>query len=500
MLAAGEMLGDWVVVEPLGEGGMGTVFLCHSQLSEDVQAAVKVVKSHGLGDFERRFVDEMRTVAALNHPSIVSVRSGGVDRDRGLLYMGMELIDGGDLEQHMKKGPMPMEEVRRIFAPIADALAFAHGRGVHHRDLKPANIMLRESGPPVLVDFGIAVAKDRTRLTTDGMVPGTAAYMAPEVFRGQNPELALGDIYALGVVLWEALTGRHAFWIDGDMSDGQRLFQVVGLKVQSEPLDPGVLVPDEIRQLVRGMTHPDPEQRLRDLGEVTRALAATQPGPRSDAEVVLFKETTWVNTSPASAMREEAAEEAAAEASVEQPVVVSAPPPADHAGPFRRRRGWTYAAGLAAAGVAVVCTGLGAVALGLAAFAMPAMDQDAVYEYGERDVVVVLDADADDITIEEVAEPIDEDPGVFAQRTERKIERRPVRRPVRRVVKASDQVQREAPAVVEVEPEIEPVVVIEPEVVPEPEVEFTIEPEPEKEAWKPRRSSGSRGGYSYGGY
>lgn len=353
MPGAGEFLGDWVVVRPLGEGGMGSVLLCHSQLSEEVQAAVKVLKAHGLGDFRRRFVDEMRTLASLSHPSIVSVLSGGQDADRNLVYMAMELIDGGDLEHRMRQGPLSRAEAEEVFLPIADALAYAHRHGVHHRDLKPANLMLRNDGPPVLVDFGIAVASDRTRLTTEGMVPGTAAYMPPEVFRGEDLDHGLADIYALGVVLYEALTGEHAFWIDGDMSDGQRLFQVVGLKVQSDALDPGPSIDEPLRDLVRSMTHPDPSRRLSDLGQVARAFG-TVPS-----------RTLWVEGS--SAVRTVRDQPAPTVGQVEEEPVVDAVEPANVPVPRRRDRRtlWAIGGGLAALGMAAVAmaaVGIGAVA------------------------------------------------------------------------------------------------------------------------------------------
>ena len=181
-LKRGDKLGDWVVDSPLGAGGMGSVYRCHSVLANDVFAAVKVLTEAGSSDFQKRFVQEMRTLAALNHPAIVKVLGGGRDDARGLLYMAMELVDGEDLSDRLHRGMLDVDEAIAIFSPVAEALAYAHERGVAHRDIQPANIMLRADGTPVIVDFGIAVAHGHTRITQEGMLPGTMVYLPPEAF------------------------------------------------------------------------------------------------------------------------------------------------------------------------------------------------------------------------------------------------------------------------------------------------------------------------------
>ena len=273
-LRAGDRLGDWVVDRALGEGGMGSVYRCHSVLADDVRAAVKVLKRSDLGDSQGRFVQELRTLASLNHPAIVRVLGGGRDEKRDLLYMAMELVDGEDLADRIARGALSPDEAVKVFGPVADALAYAHARGVAHRDIKPSNIMVRSDGTPVIVDFGIAVAEGRTRYTKEGLVPGTVIYLPPEIFEGEPPDPKSTDAYALGVVLWEALTGRAPFAADPTSSEGQQLAQVMGLKLRSDALDPGPPAPEHVREAVRRTTDPDPDTRLIDL-EAVRDLVTT---------------------------------------------------------------------------------------------------------------------------------------------------------------------------------------------------------------------------------
>ena len=187
-------LGRYDVIETLGQGGMGVVYLAkEGNLRRSV--ALKCTHSSRVdADSLKRFVLEAQITAQLEHPGIVPVYALELANDGTVAY-SMKRIEGRELadeiaalrelfarEGHSRAFRRQRRSLLDRFVRVCEAVHYAHDHGVTHRDLKPANIMLRESGPPVLVDFGIAVAKDRTRLTTDGMVPGTAAYMAPEVF------------------------------------------------------------------------------------------------------------------------------------------------------------------------------------------------------------------------------------------------------------------------------------------------------------------------------
>jgi serine/threonine-protein kinase len=270
MLKPGDRIGDWEVEATLGEGAMGAVFRCRNALTERITAAVKVMKPERVDDVRDRFLREVESLDGLNHPAIVRVKGWGEDTERGLLWLAMDLVEGEDMSQRLRRGPMTVDEAIAVFSPLAEGLAHAHGQGICHRDIKPANILVA-AGSGRLVDFGIAMDSGRTRMTAMGQVPGTPAYLAPEVFSGKPVPTAL-DIYALGQVLCEALTGREAFPEQPNLGTTQRLANLMGQKVQSGPLDPGEAFPEYLRILVRRATWPQPAGRLQTMDEFVRAI------------------------------------------------------------------------------------------------------------------------------------------------------------------------------------------------------------------------------------
>jgi eukaryotic-like serine/threonine-protein kinase len=203
----GSLLGGrYRVVRHLGSGGMASVLLCRDERL-DREVAVKRLHADSPGDVEQRFVREAKLGASLNHPNLVSVFDTATD-DEGVLIV-MEYVEGEALARALKRGPLPPERVASVVRDVGSALDHAHAQGVVHRDVKPGNVLLRRDGVTKLVDLGIATAQDHTRLTHSGMVLGTAAYMAPEQLEGGETTPAT-DIYALGVVAYEALTGKRA--------------------------------------------------------------------------------------------------------------------------------------------------------------------------------------------------------------------------------------------------------------------------------------------------
>src|ERR1700683_912181 len=195
-LSAGTRLGPYEIRAPIGKGGMGEVYRAtDTRLHRDV--AIKVSAER----FSDRFEREARAIASLNHPNICSLY------DVGPNYLVMELVEGETLAARLRKGALPMGQVLRYGAEIADALSAAHAKGITHRDLKPGNIMIGKGGVKIL-DFGLAKSTQDETITLTNAVMGTPAYMAPEQMEGKLSDPRT-DIYALGLVLAEMATGQR---------------------------------------------------------------------------------------------------------------------------------------------------------------------------------------------------------------------------------------------------------------------------------------------------
>jgi pimeloyl-ACP methyl ester carboxylesterase len=297
-LTIGTRLGPYEVLAPVGSGGMGEVYRARdTRLGRDV--AVKVLTSLMSENSEARarFEREARVVSALNHPHICVVHDLG--REAGIDYLVMELIDGESLAQRIARGPLPIADVLRIGAEIADALDRAHRAGVVHRDLKPGNVMLSKSGAK-LMDFGLA-RESRLRgvlrgsgfegamsesptiaapLTAEGTFVGTSLYMAPEQLEGRDAD-ARGDLWALGCVLYEMATGRRAF-------DGSTSASLISSIMKDEPhptADLAPLTPPSLDRVIRACLVKDPEQRWQNAHDVALALRwpATEQAPAGRA-------------------------------------------------------------------------------------------------------------------------------------------------------------------------------------------------------------------------
>lgn len=276
MLQPGEKLGDWIVEGALGQGAMGSVYRCHHTVTDRLRAAVKVIRLADIQDGGRWFLREVEALARLSHPGIVGIRSPGVDTPRGLLYIAMELVEGETLLSVLRRGPLPIQLFRRIFIGVAQSLAFAHAHGIYHRDIKPSNIMLRPDGSPVLVDFGVAVDLEAGEEALESRI-GTPSYMPPEAFLNAAVDSGKADMYALGVLMMEALTGRRAF--DRPPGGDDTHYQAVRKqKAASAPLDPGEGYPEDLRALVRAATEPWPDRRVLSMDNLALALQSADTG------------------------------------------------------------------------------------------------------------------------------------------------------------------------------------------------------------------------------
>ena len=270
-LTSDTKLGPYKILAPLGAGGMGEVYRAQdSKLNRDV--ALKILPARFTDDAERmaRFRREAQVLASLNHPNIGSIY--GLEESNNVRVLVLELVEGPTLADRITEGAIPLEEALVIARQIAEALAYAHEKGVTHRDLKPANIKITPEGNVKVLDFGLAkvLQGDKhldsdpshsptiTNPTVEGMILGTAAYMSPEQAKGK-PVDRRADIWAFGVVLYELLTGRHLFQRE-TMSD------TLAAVLKDEP--DWIRIPVKVRPLLQHCLEKDPKRRLRDIGDM----------------------------------------------------------------------------------------------------------------------------------------------------------------------------------------------------------------------------------------
>ncbi|MCO5165299.1 MAG: serine/threonine protein kinase [Planctomycetes bacterium] len=273
----GGRVGDHVLERQVGAGAMGVVFVAR-HVHTGGRHAVKTLRTTAEPALVERFRREGEAQAKVDgHPNVARVHSMG--EAHGRLYLVMELVEGGNLEERVKRGTPPWPEAARIAAGIARGLAHMHGRGVLHRDLKPSNVLFDAAGAPKLVDFGLARFAGADRLTLTGEVLGTPAYMAPEQAMGRHDELGpWTDSWALGGVLLFLLTGQPPF-------DGVTSLSVITRVAEEEAPAPRALrgdVPAELDALCRALMRRDPRQRPSpaEAAEALEAYAAraAQPG------------------------------------------------------------------------------------------------------------------------------------------------------------------------------------------------------------------------------
>lgn len=289
-LAAGVRLGPYEVGDLLGAGGMAEVYRAHDpRLGRDV--AVKIVLTDGVPapDRLRRFEDEARAVAALSHPNVLTVFDVGSCEGRP--YLVLELLEGETLRRRLERGPLPLRSAVELAIEVCRGLEAAHARSVVHCDLKPENLFLTADGRVKILDFGIARLtrpNGRDPADTDtkpGLLMGTVGYVSPEQARGLVPD-GRADVFALGAILYEALSGRRAF---GGASAADTIAAVLHddpppLRVALGP------VPSMLDRVVRRCLHKDPAERFHSAHDLALALEAVldRPlpgsGPVSDGE------------------------------------------------------------------------------------------------------------------------------------------------------------------------------------------------------------------------
>src|SRR6266545_670471 len=262
--------GRYRVVRFLGEGGKKKVYLAHdTKLDRDV--AFALIKTEGLNaEGEARIRREAQAMGRLgDHPHIVPVYDIG--EESGQPYLVTQLMGGGDVEALIEKAPehrVPLETTLRIADEVCQALEYAHAKGIVHRDLKPGNVWLTADGTAKLGDFGLAVALDQTRLTRAGMMVGTVSYMPPEQAIG-GEVTPRSDLYSLGAMLYELVTGRPPFVGDESVA-------IITQHLNAPPVAPSWHVPDlpaGLEALILQLLEKDPARRPASATEVRQALA-----------------------------------------------------------------------------------------------------------------------------------------------------------------------------------------------------------------------------------
>ncbi len=278
-LSPGTRLGPYEVVAPIGAGGMGEVYRARDpRLLRDV--AIKVIASDGAPDPDRlrRFEQEAKAVAAIDHPHILAVHDVGTQD--GTAYVVFELLEGDTLRDRLRRGAMAPRKVLELAGPICQGLAAAHARGIVHRDLKPENLFVTKDGRIKILDFGLARLSegvsaegqrgvDTQTATQPGLVMGTVGYMSPEQVRGK-PADARSDLFAVGAILYEMLTGQRAF-------QGATAADTLSAVLNHEPPEVSTFsgsAPGGLERVVRRCLDKDPEQRFQSARDVAFALEA----------------------------------------------------------------------------------------------------------------------------------------------------------------------------------------------------------------------------------
>ncbi len=296
----GRTIAHYRVEEKIGEGGMGEVYRAHdTKLNRDV--ALKILPQVFAQDAQRmaRFEREAKVLASLNHSHIAQIH--GLEETDGTKALVLELVEGETLAEQIARGPIPVDEALKIALQIAEGLEAAHEKGIIHRDLKPANIKITPEGEVKILDFGLAKALEEETPVSDpshsptltqaatqaGVILGTAAYMSPEQARGK-PVDKRADIWALGVVLFEMLTGEKVF-------GGEDVSEVMASVIQDEPdwkqlpaMHPG------IERLLKRCLQKQPKSRLRDIGDARIEIEeAFEWPPGSKAEFPVAQRMSW---------------------------------------------------------------------------------------------------------------------------------------------------------------------------------------------------------------
>jgi eukaryotic-like serine/threonine-protein kinase len=285
---AKKKIGRYRILSELGRGAMGVVYKAEDPNLDRVVALKTIIvdeDAEGREEYHKRFILEAKAAGKLNHPNIVTTFDCG-EHD-GLAYLAMELLEGKDLRSRMLKESIPPAEAVEIARQVAEGLAYAHERGVVHRDVKPGNIMINKRGQVKIMDFGLARMRVADHKTSTGMVLGTPRYMSPEQISGQ-PVDQRSDVFSLGIVLYEMLTGTRLF-------SGEDMAQVTHQITEFEHIPPTRQVPGlpaMIDFVVARALKKDPAVRYQDARDLAADLATCVAELRSREDITPSGDST----------------------------------------------------------------------------------------------------------------------------------------------------------------------------------------------------------------
>ncbi|UCH85481.1 MAG: protein kinase [Candidatus Latescibacterota bacterium] len=270
----GKTVSHYKILEKLGEGGMGVVYKAEDTKLKRMVALKFLSPLISDATARRRFVQEAQAASSLEHPNICSIHQIDETPD-GRMYIVMPCYEGETLQAKIERGPMTLEEAVDITIQVASGLSKAHAKEIVHRDIKPGNVFITNDGLAKVVDFGLAKLSGRTKLTKTGTTPGTVAYMSPEQLKGGNVDQR-SDIWALGVMLYEMITGETPF--RGDIEQAM-MYSIVNEEprpVQSSRPD----VPDDVVRIMERTLSKDPNRRYQTSAELALALQSMVRRPR----------------------------------------------------------------------------------------------------------------------------------------------------------------------------------------------------------------------------
>ncbi len=287
---AGDIVGGHRILELAGSGGMGTVYKTEHLLTKRVEAMKVLPLGIGSGDDEiARFEREIQVQARLQHPNIAALYTAS--RERGAIALVMEYVDGESLARLLERQRLSIDEAARYARQVLEALAYAHGLGVFHCDVTPANILIAAKGVVKLTDFGLARAATDLGVANSGVAIGSPWHMSPEQVRGADPLDARTDVYAMGTVLYEMLTGRKLFEVDG-------AFAILRAHIDVIPTLPGVYrreISPALDAVVGKALAKDMGERFQNAGEFLQALDAALAAPRRRAHARrLLLRRVWI--------------------------------------------------------------------------------------------------------------------------------------------------------------------------------------------------------------